>query len=499
MSTIKLIDVSVDGLDDKEQYNFIFNNRGGNWPVKIMPRSGVFYPPQLNSYAYFCPSAASCSPSDPSVFYNIPTTNLKQTTLSVDNTTLYTVLDLVITNSNNNNVVYSRSCLVECDTCLPNIDISAPDVTLNASTKNANNIPITISGLIPNQEYTYKFEGIDGNWPISILPSSGTIQSTKETYILSSLASFCNSSDNCQKSQSDILKYQQSNQCYAGDELYGKIKLTITPIDISALQTKTQTSFSIVCDNCLTKPTVSLPNSVTLTSSTTSKTTVSATLSNLKAGEKYSYRFFTSDANWPIVLYPNSGVIVPTSDNQTISVRLSFCASTGLCPQNTIGVEPYSINTLLSYGVARLEKICKLKMELTQDCNNSKVSSSESTIICSNCLDKYSVGFTNAPLLSLSYPCCTGTRDLTATIVGSPAQAYRYEFIPTISDGKISTLPISGIAVTDINGNITFGTRLTSDLSDSNTRALRVITTNLTSGETATDTLTVQCGGTTSC
>lgn len=497
MSTIKLIDVSVDGLDDKEQYNFIINNKGGNWPVKIIPRSGVFVPKKLNAYAYFCPSIGACPPNDPSVFYNIPSSNIKQTTLSTDGTTLYTVLDLVITNAANNNIVYTRACLVECDSCLPNIDISTDDVILDATTKNSATASVKISGLIPNQDYVYQFTGVDGNWPVSVLPNSGIIQSSADNYTLTSLVSFCASSGDCASTQNGIFKNTQINNCYSGDELYAKVELSITPQDISSLQPKTKTTFSIICNKCLPKPSVSLPNSVNLSS--LSRSDVASTLSNLKIGEKYSYRFYISDANWPIVLYPNSGNIVPLSADQTITTRLSFCPTTGLCPPNATGVEPYTINNNLASSINRLEKIAKLKFELIENCTNTKVSSSETIVTCSNCLDKYSIKFNDSPFLGLGYPCCTGTKYLNATLTGSPYQAYSYLIAPVIEDATLSLEQASGIVTTNSIGSASINTYLTSNLIDGDTKQLKIMATNLTSGDIIEDTLTIRCGNIDTC
>ena len=44
MSTIKIIDLAVSGLDPHTKYKFAFENKGGNWPIRVSPLSGVFYP-----------------------------------------------------------------------------------------------------------------------------------------------------------------------------------------------------------------------------------------------------------------------------------------------------------------------------------------------------------------------------------------------------------------------------------------------------------------------
>ena len=44
MSTIKTIEIQVSGLDPANKYRFKFNNKGGYWPVRVSPVSGIFYP-----------------------------------------------------------------------------------------------------------------------------------------------------------------------------------------------------------------------------------------------------------------------------------------------------------------------------------------------------------------------------------------------------------------------------------------------------------------------
>ena len=49
MSNIKSIGIKVSGLSPLETYNYRFTNKGGNWPVKVSPISGVFRPNSLDN------------------------------------------------------------------------------------------------------------------------------------------------------------------------------------------------------------------------------------------------------------------------------------------------------------------------------------------------------------------------------------------------------------------------------------------------------------------
>ena len=259
MSTIKTIDVNVSGLNPNNKYRFKFTNNGGNWPVRVTPLSGVFYPSNVKTYVYFCSTTGDCPASDANVFFNTPQTHISDPGLALGPKSLYSVLGLSITEYDNlNEIIYTHPCIVECDECVPQLSSRTDSASLTRSDGSSVSIMSEINGLIPGQSYTYSFQGAGGNWPTKIVPRSGTIKASNEYVTITNLVSLCSSSDACLEADNNVLNYIDTSDSIEREDIYSVINLVINPVN-ETLQKTSTSSFSILCDDCLPKTHVSLP------------------------------------------------------------------------------------------------------------------------------------------------------------------------------------------------------------------------------------------------
>lgn len=459
MSNIKNISIGVSGLNPEEQYSFTFGNRGGNWPVKVSPLSGQFYvinentPYDVKTYVYFPPATGYCPPSDPNVFYNVPNTDMSVPGLDVGAESLYSVLGLNITEVSSNKVVFSYPCIVECDDCVPKLGISPTDVSLDEGTGNSTNFTSTVVGLIPNQLYFYNITGVSSNWPIKVMPASGYIQSSSTEHIIQSLVSFCPTIDGC--SDNPSFDHSITENCENNQEKYAVLEISVECVGDNQYQTPTKARVTVVCNNCIKKPYAIIPNLLELNSNSKNKTVFNADIDNLVPGSRYSYKFDAVDSNWPVAVYPISGILSPSSKNVSMPIKMMFCTSTGICPSSNNDIIPYAVDS------ACLDKTMRMKLNINQlDCDNPiSFSSNELTAICDNCIPK-----PVAQLPSTSITLNSNTKNKTAfsaNMAGlTPGATYSYRFESVDSNWPIAIYPVSGV-FSSISDSLALPIRLT--------------------------------------
>lgn len=388
MSTIKTIDVKVNGLHPNKKYRFNFANKGGNWPVRVSPVSGVFYPDSVKTYVYFCSTTGECPPSDPSVFFNTPASDISAPGLALDNKSLYSVLQLSISEFDCDDVVYTHPCIVECDECIPQLTVNANSVSLGASEGSEAVFSSSVNGLVPNQTYKYEFSGVGGNWPVKIVPRSGIIKTADTSYTINGLISVCESTGNCPSGHPNILNY--TSMPNTADMLYSTVELSIEPVDTinSNFQSSTAATFAVQCDDCIHRLRVDTPAS---TIATISDSSITANLINTIPGRTYAYSVQPVNANWPVLVYPYSGTLLATSDTASLSLNVKFCPSTGLCPSGTNGLLPYSLNNVVSKQARFKLKIEDSCADAATVCSNNigttpQTYSNDIAVVCADCI-----------------------------------------------------------------------------------------------------------------
>lgn len=451
MSNIKSIAIKVSGLSPLNTYNYLFSNKGGNWPVKTTPLSGVFKPAsvesvhEIRSYVEFCASTGLCQPGDTNVLYNDPQVD-NTPGVFVDRTSLHSVLGLSISNSSDGSKVLETQTLVECDNCIPNLGVTtAENIFLDSSTNNTQQIVSVVNGLIPNQIYNYSFSSVGGNWPVKMTPASGSIKSSIDSVNINSLITLCANSADCAGS----LPFVATQHCDAGQTPFSVIKLTITPAQ-GGYQSSVSSDFTVSCDECIPKLSVELPVSIHLDRQTKNIATLNIVANNLKRNERYTYRINGVEANWPAMVMPSSGQFTAHSDTATIPISLAFCSATGLCPSSSSDVINYTVDDrcLLEYN--NIAKFVRLNVDLSKDgCANSldRVVSTDTTITCLDCLPRVRVAMPNGASLSRETKNVYSFNADIADLI--PSQKYQYLFKAVDSNWPTIVQPMSGIFFTE--------------------------------------------------
>lgn len=309
----------LSGLQPNSTYDYSIQALGGNWPaVMLTPMTGSFRPHQdtytLNHKLMFCPSVSLC----PSSTKGYLSYSAGQCFTASD---LSTSIELKITpRACNNEQFFSNQLTVYCENCLPKPTISTP-AKLILSTQNTNWVDFdsTISGLIPNQTYNYRFTNINSTWPTVVVPFTGNFTAADDTYTISARALFCPSTSLCPNSTTSglmlpYITYSQSSNLkreLAEDLMTTNIRLNVAS---TSCDTTTYSSepITIKCNNCL--PAMKYPNvefaseSLTLTTSCCTGTyPLFISMNNLYAGDRYTYQLSSSSSN--ISFYPPSGSI----------------------------------------------------------------------------------------------------------------------------------------------------------------------------------------------
>jgi hypothetical protein len=456
MSTIKTLDVKVNGLPADQKYRFSFSNKGGNWPVRVSPLSGVFYPNSVKTYVYFCSTTGECPESDPNVFYNVPVSDPAIAGLDLDHKSLYSVLQLVVTEFDCDEVVYTYPCIVECDECIPKLSFNTDNISMTAADGLSKILNINIEGIIPNQSYSYQLDGAGGSWPVKITPRSGVIKTSETSYNVQALLEVCPSTGVCPSGHSSVLNYTTvpNNTSL----LYSLVSMTVDPIDTfnTNYQSSSQSSFSVECDDCIPKLLASGPNVLELAQPVSAES-FDVVLTNLMPNKQYSYTVQPTDANWPVILQPYSGTITSVSDIAIINMRATFCPTTGLCPTGTTnGLLPYTLadNSALSLGT--IPKQARFRIKITDPCDHGTLDacsnqigsstltySNEIKVVCNNCIPQPQTSISSEVILNDS-----NTQTINATITNLiPGAEYKYLVKGLESNWPTLVYPYSGLIV----------------------------------------------------
>ena len=456
MSTIQAINVTVSGFDPNTKYKFIFKNNGGNWPVRVSPLSGVFFPNSVKSYIYFCSNSGECPESDPNVFYNVPENSLTAPGLDLDNKSLYTILDLEIRDNNSDELLYTHPCVMQCDQCIPKLSLSFNndngDLSLTKDDGNSKRFNVKCDGLIPNQEYTYVLSGGGGNWPLKITPRSGIITTSSSDFTINGLLSFCPSTGACPSTDPSIINYQNIENRRFSEDPYSIVDVSLVPND-DTFQNKIAGSFSATCLDCIPAIQILSPNFINI-GSNNSNNEFEVTVNNLVIGERYNYSFAGLDGNWPLILSPQSGSVVATSDSMKIPVVATFCTATGLCPSGSPGIMPYTNLRSSSVALNSIKKQSRFKMSLNQNAYATPVAYSNDIVaVCNDCLPLLKARLPSSTALSLGDGNYVAFNLQIENMV--PGIEYQYVFKNIDSNWPAIINPLSGSIIRNNDGGTT--------------------------------------------
>lgn len=132
----------------------------------------------------------------------------------------------------------------------------------------------------------------------------------------------------------------------------------------------------------------SIPN-IVLTSASGNSLFISPRIDNLQPYEEYRYQFKSVDANWPITINPQSGILRPSTSSGVINANAAFCLSSGECDSSFLeyrseqGANPLGI--LASQTTNNKYAIINLSVTPTSY-SGSEILSDQFVILCKDCL-----------------------------------------------------------------------------------------------------------------
>jgi len=323
---------------------------------------------------------------------------------------------------------------------------SDTSTTTNNTSSHISDISLSIKGLIKRLEYKYEVEGLGGNWPVAIVPNSGSFIAQSKTANIDLKAIFCPNMTLCPSGSADVLPYNR-NYSYGVED---KLLFTTLRLKVSEIDSNSDFIYSaatgLSCINCLPEvgPKITLPNSIVLDSETKNSITISGMASGMFPETRYSYRFKVLDATWPVELYPLSGTVKGSDDTFAVPTQLVFCESAGNYDTEMCGVDK--------------DKRATISLELTPVAEGTEtvsiLSINEDTVIsndmfaeCNDCVP--------VPKLELNVtPSLTITKANRISIVGNiinlnPGRTYHYSLDNIDSNWPLYVGNRSGVITTD--------------------------------------------------
>jgi hypothetical protein len=305
--------------------------------------------------------------------------------------------------------------------------VGLADTNTVISTNNSNasshikDMSLSIKGLIKRLEYKYEVEGLGGNWPVAIVPSTGFFVAQSKNANIDLKAIFCPNTILCPSGSSDVLPYNR-NYSYGVED--GTLFTTLR-LKVSELDSNTDFIYSaptgLSCVGCIPDvgPKVILPNTVLLDDNTKNSIIISGVASGVSPETRYSYRFKVLDATWPVEMYPLSGTIKGSSDMFTVPTQLVFCESAGDYETEMCGVDKEKRATIsleltpLAEGV---ETVSILSV-------NNKIISNDMLAECDDCVPIPDVKLMATPLTSTK----TNRVSISGNITNlNPIRTYHY-------------------------------------------------------------------------
>lgn len=245
----------------------------------------------------------------------------------------------------------------------PNIISFTKDIILTPASGDYVNIQASLTGLVPNNRYSYIFDSIDSNWPCNISPKSGEFIATNNSKNIAAILTFMhkNATNNNLPPISTV-----TNDV---NNIYNIIGCAVSSLD----QNCDSASFGSIirCENCYTKE---LITDVEFAMHPSSENTIAVSgggcsqaiplmvnivnsnpnpyldsINNLISPEKYSYTFSSDIKN--VNFYPQGGhayvadsgritTLVDLNGNDNVIVRVNVVrASTGSTSSDYIGLK----------------------------------------------------------------------------------------------------------------------------------------------------------------
>jgi hypothetical protein len=278
---------------------------------------------------------------------------------------------------------------------------------------------VTVSGLLPEQDYTFNFIGLGGNWPAKIVPLSGSFVATGSSQTIDAMIHFCSNTGICPPSQPDVLPY------------------SLNEIITETFTTSIQARVKNTCDNStILSPSVSvivpgypplgvvMPTSATLNSDVVLSTPsehyyyFSPIISGMVPGEQYRYTINSVGGNWPVLCWPMAGLVSSSNGTSLVDLAISFCPKLDLCGGSPNLLVNYSLTNDFNLSYAPNNYFTIINMSVQQvNYPYTNIVSDQLSIRCRNCLPPPTP--TPTPTITVT-PSMTPTPTITPTLTRTP-------------------------------------------------------------------------------
>lgn len=246
---------------------------------------------------------------------------------------------------------------------------------------------VFVTGLLPGQDYSYRFYGLGGNWPAVVSPVSGTFVANNKSQTLPVVVDFCANTGLCPPSRSDVLSYTLNDR---NNEMLTTV-LQADVLDICE-NTTIKSTPAIVTASGFPSLNVIMPSSSLISSDITLISDhyyyFSPLITGMIPGESYTYTINSMGGNWPILCWPTTGTVSSSKGYKAIDIAVSFCPKLSYCLPGTPNLlSNYSLTADYNQTYANKNLFTILNISVQQDNYPfTNAVSDQLSIRCNECL-----------------------------------------------------------------------------------------------------------------
>lgn len=257
---------------------------------------------------------------------------------------------------------------------------------------------VFVTGLLPGQDYSYRFYGLGGNWPAVVSPVSGTFIANSKSQTLPVVVDFCTSTGLCPSSRSDVL-------AYAINDFNNEVLTTVLQahvLDICENTTIKSTSATVIASGFpslnIIMPSSSISSS-DITLSADHYYYCSPIITGMVPGESYTYTINSVGGNWPVLCWPTTGKVSSSKGYEAIDIAISFCPKLSYCLPGTPNLLPnYTLTADYNQSYADKNLFTILNISVQQDSYPFiNAISDQLSIRCNGCLPQPTPSPTTTP------------------------------------------------------------------------------------------------------
>lgn len=209
--------------------------------------------------------------------------------------------------------------------------------------------------LIPLENYSYFIESIDGNWPVTASPVSGSFIPISGSYEIDTSIKFCVSSGIC--TGPNLLSYQ-TETCALDTTPFVEFRVGLDlPYSDQKIYGATQ---RLECEDCLKQHKISTFSSNFVNNELVN---ISGFVSGLIPDRIYLYNLSSLGGSYPLATQNTSGSFIAQSDKENIVIDAAFCCPSGSCFGN---IFPKTYNSFRAANTLEHTVI----LDITDMCSN---------------------------------------------------------------------------------------------------------------------------------